>query len=79
MTARAGTGGTSMQIATVLGQRTAALRFDDLPPEALHWAKVGLLDTIGVTLAGAAEPAPQRAANTLPYAMRSRKLPSGSS
>ena len=54
-----------MQIATVLGQRTAALQFDDLPPEALHWAKVGLLDTIGVTLAGAAEPAPQRAAMAL--------------
>ena len=54
-----------MQIATVLGQRAAALRLDDLPPEALHWAKVGLLDTIGVTLAGAAEPAPQRAALAL--------------
>jgi 2-methylcitrate dehydratase PrpD len=54
-----------MQIATILGQRAAALQFDQLPASAVHWAKVGLLDTIGVTLAGAAEPAPQRAALAL--------------
>ena len=27
-----------------------------LPPEAVHWAKVAILDTVGCTLAGATEP-----------------------
>ncbi|HEY4372776.1 MAG TPA: MmgE/PrpD family protein [Burkholderiales bacterium] len=43
-----------------LAQRFGALiadtLFEDLPPEALHWAKVGILDTAGVTVAGAREP-----------------------
>ena len=30
---------------------------DDMPAEALAWSKVGLLDTVGVTLAGAREDA----------------------
>ena len=33
-------------------KRITALRYEDLPPEAVHWAKVGILDTVGVTLAG---------------------------
>src|SRR5690349_10125619 len=48
-----------MQLAHELARRSAALRFDDLPPQAVHWAKVGVLDTVGVTLAGSAEPAAQ--------------------
>ncbi len=28
----------------------------DLPPAAMHWAKVGILDTVGVTLAGCHDP-----------------------
>ncbi|MCW5605589.1 MAG: MmgE/PrpD family protein, partial [Burkholderiales bacterium] len=44
-----------MTIATELATRIHALRYDTLPPEAAHWAKVGILDTVGVTLAGAAE------------------------
>lgn len=63
--ANSATGQAPMQIATELGRRASALRFEALPPEAVHWAKVGLLDTIGVTLAGAAEPAPRRAALAL--------------
>jgi 2-methylcitrate dehydratase PrpD len=46
-----------MQLAHELAQRSAALRFEDLPADAVHWAKVGILDTIGVTLAGSGEPA----------------------
>src|SRR5471032_2591098 len=38
------------------GRRVAGFAYADLPPEALHWAKVGILDTVGVTLAGAQEP-----------------------
>ena len=42
-----------------LGARVAALRWDDLPREAVQWAKVGILDTVGVTLAGSREDAPR--------------------
>ncbi|HTW70272.1 MAG TPA: MmgE/PrpD family protein, partial [Acetobacteraceae bacterium] len=45
-----------MTIATDLANRICALTFDTLPPEAVHWARVGIIDTIGVTLAGAIEP-----------------------
>ncbi len=46
-----------MQLAEELARRSAALHFEDLPPDAVHWAKVGILDTIGVTVAGSREPA----------------------
>jgi 2-methylcitrate dehydratase PrpD len=46
-------------IAAELGTRIAAMRFDALPPEAVHWAKIGVLDLVGVTLAGHAEPSAQ--------------------
>src|SRR5712671_3022585 len=46
-----------MHLADELSRRSAALRFEDLPPQAVHWAKVGILDTIGVTVAGSMEPA----------------------
>jgi len=42
-----------MTLALELARRINALRYEDLPPEAVHWAKVGILDTVGVTLAGA--------------------------
>src|SRR5918996_2328528 len=45
-----------MGFALELTKRITALRYEDLPPEAVHWAKVGMLDTVGVTLAGAADP-----------------------
>ncbi len=43
-------------VASTLAQRVAELDFENLPFEAIHWAKVGILDTVGVTLAGAREP-----------------------
>ena len=45
-----------MNVASTLGERIAALRFSDLPADALHWARIGIIDTVGVTLAGASEP-----------------------
>src|SRR5262245_49647807 len=45
-----------MQLAEELARRASALRFEDLSPQAIHWAKVGILDTVGVTVAGSAEP-----------------------
>jgi len=41
-----------MTIALELAQRVLATRYEQLPPEAVHWAKIGLLDTIGCTVAG---------------------------
>ena len=51
-----------------LGARVAALRWADLPPEAIQWAKVGILDTVGVTLAGSREEAPRLLAAALDLA-----------
>ena len=48
-----------MTIAEELARRIGTITCNDLPPEALAWAKVGVLDTVGVTLAGAAEDAPR--------------------
>src|SRR5687767_10847341 len=44
-----------MILAQEFAKRINALRYEDLPPEAVHWAKIGILDTVGVTLAGARE------------------------
>ncbi len=44
-----------MTLALELARRINAVRYEDLSSEAVHWAKVGILDTVGVTLAGARE------------------------
>ena len=46
-----------MSFATDLSNKINELQYDALPAEAVHWAKVGILDTVGVTIAGAAEDA----------------------
>ena len=51
-----------MSIATELASRIHATDYDALPDAAIRAAKVGLLDTIGVTLAGCQEPAARFAA-----------------
>ena len=48
-----------MGLARKLAERIANLQYDDLPPEAVYWSRIAVLDTIGVTLAGAAEDAPR--------------------
>ena len=45
-----------MGFALELAKRITALDYEALPPEAVHWAKVGILDTVGVTLAGSGDP-----------------------
>jgi len=55
-------------LARALGARVAALAWQDLPPAAVHWAKVGILDTVGVTLAGSREDAPRKVAQALDLA-----------
>ena len=46
-----------MTIAREFAKRIVAMRADDLPAQAMAWSRVGLLDTVGVTLAGAREDA----------------------
>ena len=41
-----------MSIALELARRINAVRYDDLPPAVVHWARIGILDTVGVTLGG---------------------------
>src|SRR5258708_34215394 len=48
-----------MTIATELARRIRAFTYDGLADAALEWAKTGILDTVGVTLAGSAEPCAQ--------------------
>jgi 2-methylcitrate dehydratase PrpD len=50
-----------------IAERLSAIRYGDLPSEALHWAKVAILDTVGVTLAGAGEPCAQIAERVLAF------------
>src|ERR1700681_1469463 len=45
-----------MTMATELARRIRAFTYDGLPDAALEWAKTGILDTVGVTLAGSLEP-----------------------
>jgi 2-methylcitrate dehydratase PrpD len=54
-----------MPFALDLAKRINALRYEDLPPEAARWAKIGILDTIGVTIAGASDPSARIVARTL--------------
>ena len=48
-----------MSLARQLAQRAVTMRYEDLPPAAVHWCKVAVLDTLGVTLAGSVEQAPR--------------------
>jgi 2-methylcitrate dehydratase PrpD len=45
-----------MTIAIELAARICAFTYDGLPQAAVEWAKMGILDTVGVTLAGSLEP-----------------------
>ena len=54
-----------MPLALELARRITALRYEDLPAEAVRWAKVGILDTVGVTLAGSGDPSATLVAGVL--------------
>lgn len=55
----------SLGLAREFADRVVAMTPDDLPKEAVHWAHVGILDTVGVTLAGSIEPTAMLAAEAL--------------
>ena len=46
---------TQATFAGQLAERIVATGSSPLPPESIYWSKIGLLDTVGVTLAGARE------------------------
>ena len=46
-----------MSFAKELSNKINVLQYSALPADAVHWAKVGILDTVGVTIAGAHEAA----------------------
>jgi 2-methylcitrate dehydratase PrpD len=48
-----------MRLARELAERIVAMRYGDLTEDAIYWSKIAMLDTIGVTLAGATEDAPR--------------------
>ena len=54
-----------MTLATDLATRIHRIRYADLSPEAVRAAKVGILDLVGVTLAGCAEPTARIVAGVL--------------
>ncbi|MEX2451277.1 MAG: MmgE/PrpD family protein [Rhodospirillales bacterium] len=56
---------TPVSLALKIAERANGLRYADFPADALHWAKVAIADAIGVTLAGAHEPAPEIAGAVL--------------
>lgn len=41
-----------MTVAQEFARRIHALRYEDFPAEAVRWARIGILDTVGVLLAG---------------------------
>lgn len=48
-----------MGLARELAERITALRYEELSADAVHWNRIAVLDTVGVTLAGAVEEAPR--------------------
>ena len=44
-----------MTLIEQIAEKIVAIRYEDLPSKAVDWAKAAILDTVGVTLAGAGE------------------------
>ena len=44
-----------MSLSFELGKRIVAMQYEDLPAEALRWAKIAFVDTLGCAFAGAEE------------------------
>ena len=54
-----------MTLARQMAERIVAMRSDNLPPAAIDWSKIGVMDTLGVALAGVREEAPATLAAVL--------------
>ncbi|MBI3045262.1 MAG: MmgE/PrpD family protein [Betaproteobacteria bacterium] len=63
-----------MALTLELAKRINSLSFNELPDAAIHWAKVGILDMVGVTLAGSREDATRIVENVTLYSMEGPSL-----
>ncbi len=54
-----------MTIATELAKRIVSMKYEDLPAEAVRWAKISFVDTFGCAFAGVDERGPQIARKVL--------------
>lgn len=54
-----------MAITEQLAKRIVSMKYEDLPSEAVRWAKISFIDTIGCAFAGIEEQAPQIAQKVL--------------
>ncbi len=54
-----------MALARQMAERIVALRADNIPPAALDWSKVAVMDTLGSALAGVADDAPMKLAEVI--------------
>jgi 2-methylcitrate dehydratase PrpD len=54
-----------MTLARQMAERIVAMRADNLPPAALDWSKIGVMDTLGVALAGVTDDAPLKMAEVI--------------
>ena len=52
-------------VAQFFASKITELKYSDFDADVIHWAKVGILDTVGVTLAGSAEPCAKILADVL--------------
>ena len=68
-----------MGLARELAERIVAMRYEDLPAEAVRWSNIAVLDTVGVALAGSTEEAPKMLEATLELSGRGSCLILGSS
>jgi 2-methylcitrate dehydratase PrpD len=55
----------TMTVATELAKHIVTMKYDDLPAEAIRWAKISFVDTIGCAFAGVDEKGPQIARKVL--------------
>ncbi|HVH81688.1 MAG TPA: MmgE/PrpD family protein, partial [Stellaceae bacterium] len=54
-----------MTLIEQIAEKIVAIRYEDLPEEAIRWSKAAVLDTVGVTLAGAGEDCTRIVAQTV--------------
>jgi 2-methylcitrate dehydratase PrpD len=54
-----------MTLIEQIADKIVAIRYEELPHEAVEWAKAAILDTVGVTLAGAREDCTRIVAETM--------------
>jgi 2-methylcitrate dehydratase PrpD len=54
-----------MTLIEQIAEKIVAIRYEDLPREAVNWSKAAILDTVGVTLAGAGEDCARMVERTL--------------